>query len=160
MYWGVYARKSLLWIAYSNYLPQNLSSATFLLGVGLGVLCVLLFVLGILLVTRVKHCIVLCPVRFSSYESSLPLLHSFLSSVFTHLESWLWPLVVSPSLTKVYGAQAVEDYCLQQDWDYWEGFKLHEFITAMDRTYKELNSQLLCTDICPCAPRKHVANFS
>jgi hypothetical protein len=38
-----------------------------------------------------------------------------------------------------YGAEAVQDYCLGQDLDYWAKFKLFSFVTTIDNTYIELD---------------------
>ncbi len=51
-----------------------------------------------------------------------------------------------------YGAEAFKDYCNEEDLDYWATFKLFGFVKEIDNTYLELNSQLMCTDICPCQP--------
>jgi hypothetical protein len=70
MCWAVKARKMNIWLSYGNYLPQNLSEMTFYLGIVLGSILAFLFILGILLVSRVKHCVVSCPVRIPTFSPS------------------------------------------------------------------------------------------
>ena len=51
-----------------------------------------------------------------------------------------------------YGAEAFSDYCQGTDIDYWNGFKLFNYVKQVDNTYVELDTQLMCTEICPCTP--------
>lgn len=144
MYWAVKAKQMNVWISYGKYLPQNLSELAFYLGIILGSLLILLFVLGILLVTRAKHCIISCP-----YASL-----TFVSFIAYYLMGILC------LAAGFYGAEAVQDYCLGQDLDYWMKFKLYSYVTKIDNTYIELDKQLMCTDICPCLPISQAKLFT
>jgi hypothetical protein len=106
----------------------------FYLGIILGSILILLFVFGILMVTRAKHCIVTCPYAFLT-------LTAFIAYYLMGI------LCLSAGF---YGAEAVTDYCSGQDMEYWTRFKLFEYVTKIDNTYIELDKQLMCTDICPC----------
>jgi hypothetical protein len=65
MYWAIQAKKMNIWVSYGRYLPQNLSEMAFYLGILMGSLLAFLCIMGILLVTRAKHCIVSCPVSLN-----------------------------------------------------------------------------------------------
>jgi len=58
-----------------------------------------------------------------------------------------------------YGSEAVSDYCFGLNTDFWNRFKLFDYVKEIDNTYLELDKQLLCTDICPCKPVKSQSNF-
>jgi hypothetical protein len=92
--------------------------------------------MGILLVTRAKHCIVTCPYGTLTFAAFLT----------------YYLLGVLCLAAGFYGSEAVTDYCFGQDLDYWARFKLFDFVKVVDNTYLELDKQLMCTELCPCAP--------
>ena len=113
MYWAVKAKQMSIWVSYGTYLPQNLSDLAFYLGIILGSILILLFVFGILLVTRAKHCIITCP-----YASL-----TFIAFIAYYLMGILC------LAAGIYGAEAVTDYCTGQDIQYWTSFKLFQYVT-------------------------------
>ena len=58
-----------------------------------------------------------------------------------------------------YGSEAVTDYCFGQDLEFWNRFKLFDYVKEIDKTYLELDKQLMCTEICPCLPVKDPSRF-
>jgi hypothetical protein len=53
----------------------------------------------------------------------------------------------------------VTDYCFGQDLEFWNRFKLFDYVKEIDKTYLELDKQLMCTEICPCLPVKDPSRF-
>ena len=124
LYYAVVARTSIVWLAYSNYLPYDLSLISFLVALFLSLLLIFLAVLGVVLVTKMKHCIVHCPYGALIFSA-------FLSFYIMGV------LILAAGF---YGAQAFEDYCLKSDFSYWEEFKLHTFVTTLETTYFEIDN--------------------
>lgn len=73
--------------------------------------------------TRAKHCIITCPYASLTF---LIFIAYFLMGILCLAAGF-------------YGAEAVQDYCLGQDLDYWAKFKLFSFVTTIDDTYIELD---------------------
>ncbi|TNV78143.1 hypothetical protein FGO68_gene1797 [Halteria grandinella] len=144
MYWAVKAKRMPVWVAYGGYLPQNLSELSFLLGLVLGSALLMLFILGVLLVTRAKHCIVTCPYGVMTFGIFIA----------------YYLLGILCLAAGFYGSEAIGDYCAGQDLDYWNRFKLFSFVLALDSHYVELDKQLMCTDLCPCLPLSNPLLYS
>ncbi len=105
-----------------------------------------MFILGVLLTTKLRHCIVICPYGVLTF--TLFILNYAIGAIVmaAGCKSDLAPLTPFT----VYGSQAFTDYCTDNNWDYWKNWQLHEFVLQMEDTYIELDKQLLCNDICPC----------
>eukprot|EP00347_Sterkiella_histriomuscorum_P006329 403353169 len=125
-----------VWLSYGKYLPENLSDMTFYLGIVMGSLLAFLCFIGILLTTKIKHCIVTCPFGVLTFT----------------IFAVYYVLGILCLAAGFYGAEAFSDYCSNQDLDYWAGFDLFDYVKEIDNTYLELNKQLMCTDICQCSP--------
>ena len=75
MYFAILVKQSDMNIAYGKYLPQDISKVGFAVGIGLGCILAFMFLMGILIVTRVRHCIITCPVS-NLFYFNLTLLNS------------------------------------------------------------------------------------
>jgi hypothetical protein len=95
-----------IWVSYGRYLPQNLSEMAFYLGIILGSILILLFIFGLLLVTRAKHCIITCPYATLTLTAFIAY---YLMGILCLAAGF-------------YGAEAVTDYCTGVDFEYWKKF--------------------------------------
>ncbi|CDW78190.1 tetraspanin family protein [Stylonychia lemnae] len=149
MYWAIKAKKMNIWLSYGKFLPENLSDLTFYLGIVLGCLLTFLFFIGILLVTRIKHCIISCPVIIIICQGAHDLIQFGVCTFIIFIVYYM--LGILSLAAGFYGKEAFTDYCNNRDLDYWSGFALFDYVKEIDNTYLELNKQLMCTDICPCS---------